>query len=346
MPMNRIVLFLAAGMIGGAPLAHGAPAAQYKITKTIPLGAPDWWDYLTFDPVSHRVYVAHGDRVTVVDGRSGAVIGNVEGMPGGTHGIAISHATGRGFTDDGKAGEAVVFDLKTFKIVQRIKAEPDADGIVLDPASGHIFVIDGDSAKLTVIDPKSLDVVATVEAGGGLEFGVSGGNGKLYVDGAQNNEIVRIDTATNKVDAHWPMPGCVKPHGLAIDMAHHRLFASCSNKVMKVVNADDGSVLATEAIGDGTDFAVFDPRTERAYSSNRDGTISVVQERSPGEFASLPAIPTEYGARTMAIDPASGRIYTVTADISVNPAAAPTDYRHRFTIKPGTVRLLFLDRGH
>ncbi len=112
-----------------------------------------------------------------------------------------------------------------------------------------------------------------------------------------------------------------------------------------VVDADNGSVLATEPIGNGTDFAVFDPKTERAYSSNRDGTISVVQETSPDKFVSLSAIPTEYGARTMAIDPASGRIYTVTADISVNPAAAPTDYRHRFDIKPGTVRLLFLDRN-
>ncbi len=148
MSLNRIVLFLVAGMIAGAPFANGAPAAQYKITKSIDLGSPERWDYLTFDPISHRVYVAHGDRVTVVDGRTGAVIGNVEGMPGSTHGTAISHTTGHGFTDDGKAGEAVVFDLKTLKVVKRIKAELDADGVVFDPISDHIFVIGGDSAKL------------------------------------------------------------------------------------------------------------------------------------------------------------------------------------------------------
>jgi YVTN family beta-propeller protein len=318
---------------------------DYHISKSVPLGLPDRWDYVVFDPDSQRVYVAHGDRVTVVNGQSGAVIGAVEGMPGGTHGIAISHATGKGYTDDGKAGVAVAFDLQTLKVVKQIKAESDADGAVFDPPSGHIFVIDGDSGKLTVIDPNTDAVVATVDGGGGLEFGDTGNNGKFYVDGAEKNEIVRVDTATNKADAHWAMPTCVKPHGLAIDRAHHRLFASCSNKVMVVMNADNGSVLATLPIGDGTDFAAFDSQNGLAYSSNRDGTLSVVAETSPENFVSLPPIETQIGARTMAIDPKSGRIYLVTADMIVNEAAAPADFRHRYSIKPGSVRLLFLDRA-
>lgn len=329
-----------------APAGPMAGPPVYRITKTIPLGAPDRWDYLTFDPQTGRVYVAHGDRVTVVDGRSGAVIGAVEGMPGGTHGIGISHATGQGFTDDGKAGAAVAFNLKTLKVAKRIKAEKDADGIAFDSASGHIFVIDGDSAKLTVIDPKSDAVVATIDTGGQLEFGVSGDNGKFYVNGTEKHEIVRVDTATNKVDAHWSMPTCLHPHGLAIDRVHHRLFASCANKVMVVMNADNGTVLASLPIGEGTDAADFDPDRDLAYSSNREGTLSVIAEKSPDSFAALPAIQTESGARNMALDPASGRIYLVTADIIENKAVPATDYRHRFTINPGTVRLLFLDPVH
>jgi YVTN family beta-propeller protein len=341
---TAITISIAAAVtLVASSLAASAQQPSYHIAKVVPLGAPNRWDYLTFDPASHRVYVAHGDRVTVVDGKNGTVIGAVEGMPGGTHGIAISHATGQGFTDDGKNGEAVAFDLKTLKVTKRIKAEPDADGIVFDRPSGHIFVIDGDSGKLTVIDPNTDAVVATVDAGGGLEFGVSGDNGKVYVDGAQKNEIVRVDTATNQADAHWPMPTCQKPHGAAIDTAHHRLFASCSNKVMVVMNSDNGAVLATLPIGEGTDAAAFDPLHGIAYSSNREGTLSPVLENSPDSFAVLPAIPTQYGARTMAIDPATGRIYLVTADITENPAAAPNDYRHRYTTKPGSVRLLFLD---
>jgi YVTN family beta-propeller protein len=341
-----LVVAAMAALFASIPSAMAASQAgqpAYHISKTVLLGAPDRWDYVVFDPVMQRVYVAHGDRVTVVNGRSGAVIGNVEGMPGGTHGIGISHATGKGYTDDGRAGMAVEFDLKTLKVVKQIKAEDDADGIAFDRPSGHIFVIDGDSGKLTVIDPKTDTVVATVDGGGGLEFGDSGDNGKFYVDGAEKNEIVRIDTATNIADAHWPMPTCVRPHGLAIDREQHRLFASCSNKVMVVMNADNGTVIATLPIGEGSDWAAFDPIRNLAYSSNRDGTLSVVLEKSPDDFVSLPAIQSEYGARTMAIDPKSGRIYLVTADITVNQAAAPSDYRHRFSVKPGTARLLFLD---
>lgn len=342
-----LVVVAIAALFAPITLVSGASRTEqvsYRISKVVPLGAPDRWDYIVFDPDSHRVYVAHGDRLSVVDGRTGVVLGTVEGMPGGTHGIAISHATGKGYTDDGKAGMVVEFDLNTYKVVKRIKAEKDADGIVFDPVSGHIFVIDGDSGKLTAIDPKTDTVVATVDGGGGLEFGDTGNNGKFYVDGAEKNEIVRVDTATNKADAHWPMPSCIKPHGLAIDREHHRLFASCSNKAMVVMNADNGAVIATLPIGEGTDFAVFDPSRGLAYSSNRDGTLSVVAEISPDNFVSLPAIPTQVGARTMAIDPESDRIYLVTADMSPTQSAAPRNPNPRPSVTPGSVRLLFLDR--
>ncbi len=325
------------------PLGAAQASGAYKITKTVPLGAPDRWDYLTFDSASNRVYVAHGDRVTVVDAASGAIIGNILGMPGGTHGIAISHATHQGFTDDGKAGEVAVFDPATLKVTKRIKAEPDADGIVLDGTTGHIFVMDGDSAKITVIDPKTDTVIATIDGGGGLEAGVSGENGKLYVDGAEKGEIVRVDIATNTVDAHWPMPGCTTPRGIAYDAANHRLFASCASKVMAVMDADSGKELATLPIDQGSDGAGFDPGLGLAFSSNFTGTLSAVSEKSPSNFAALPSIPTQFGARTMTLDPKTHRIYTVAADITVDENAAPTDYRHRFHTTPGTTRLLFLD---
>src|SRR5579862_2263583 len=162
----------------GAEAQH---AADYAVTKTVPLGAPDRWDYVLFDPDSYRVYVAHGDRVTVVDGRSGEVIGQVEGYPGGTHGIAIVPGLGRGFTDDGEAGEAGEFDLKSLKTVKRFKTADDADSIAFDPVSGHVFVINGDSGIITVIDPKNETTVANIQTGEKLEFPVSGRDGKLYV---------------------------------------------------------------------------------------------------------------------------------------------------------------------
>src|SRR5262249_53148844 len=155
-------------VLAAATSAQTAPA--YHVTKTVALGAPDRWDYLVHDGPSHRLYVAHGDRVTVLDSISGSILGNVVGMPGGTHGIGIVAAAGKGYTDDGEAGQAIAFDLKTFKTIKRIKAEDDADGIAFDPVSGHIFTVNGESNDLTVIDPKTDTVVATVQAGGKLEY--------------------------------------------------------------------------------------------------------------------------------------------------------------------------------
>ncbi len=344
----RCLFMAAAGVVAAmacraAVAAPGTPAPNWAVSKTIVLGQPDRWDYLTFDPDTNRLFVSHGDRVEVIDGREGTLIGSVTGMPGGTHGIAISRATGQGFTDDGHAGEAVVFDLKTLKVTKRIKAQPDADGIIFDPPSGHIFVIDGDSGKVTAIDPKSDTAIATIDGGGGLEFGVSGDNGKLYVNGAEKHEIVRIDTATNKADAHWPMPQCESPHGLAIDRVHHRLFSTCANKVMVVMNAENGAVIANLPIDAGSDAAAFDPVRGLAFSSNFSGTLSVIAEETPEKFIALPAVHTMLGARTLALDPKSGRIYLVAADITVNPSAAATDRRHRYKVKPGSATLYFLD---
>jgi YVTN family beta-propeller protein len=326
-----------------AQAADIAPA--YHVTKTVALGAPDRWDYVVFDPGSDRVYVSHGDRITVVDGKSGAILGQIEGMPGGTHGIGISAANGKGYTDDGKAGQAVAFDLKTLKTGARIAAKDDADGIAFDPTSGHIFVVDGDSAALTVIDPKTDAAIATIATGGGMEYAVAGDNGKLYVNGADKKEIVRIDTATNRVDARWPVPGCESPHGLAIDKAAHRLFPTCLNAVMNVIDTDSGKVVASLPIGQGTDGAAFDPKRKLIFSSNYDGTLTVIREQDPDHYVALGSIKTQISGKNMDIDPATGRLYVLVAD--VDPAAPVPPSKNgrmaRRTLLPGTVKLLFLD---
>jgi YVTN family beta-propeller protein len=342
MAVLSLVLFTAAAS-SPATASDSSSAQTYRITKSIALGTPDRWDYLTFDPTSGRLYISHGDRVTVVDGRSGEVLGQVEGLPGGTHGIAIVNALGRGYTDDGRAGVAVSFDLSNFRVVHRITAAPDADGIIFDPVSTHVFVIDGDSAKVTAIDPKTDQVIANIDTGGGMEFGTAGEDGKIYVNGAEKNEIVRIDTAANRADAHWPLTGCKSPAGLAMDHAAHRLFSSCRNKVLVVMDSDNGAVVATLPIGEGTDAAAFDPSRHLIFSSNREGTLSVILEQSPARYETLAPVPTEFGARTMALDPQSGRVFLVTADFALNPNAAESDPRRRYSIKPGSVRLLFLD---
>ena len=341
------VAALAASSVGSA---HSPP--DYAIVKSVPLGAPDRWDYLTFDPGTNAVYVSHSDRLTVVDARDGRVLGEVKGFPGGTHGIAIVSALHRGYTDDGRNGEAASFDLRTLQVKARLKPAPDADAVVFDPVSGHVFVVNGDTGLLTVIDPQSDAIVATIMVGGGLEFSVSGQNGKLYVNGAEKREVVRIDTASNQVDARWPIPQCERPHGLAIDTGTHRLFVSCVNQRLVAVNADTGAVVAEAPIGRGTDAAAFDPKRHRVFSSNGiDGTLSVIEEKDAQTLVPVATVRTARTGRTMAIDPQSGRIYIAAADLdlsaiaaSVTPASGDSaPPRRPAPIVKGSLKLLFLD---
>jgi YVTN family beta-propeller protein len=319
---------------------------SYHQVKAVSVGSPDRWDYLTFDPEKGRLFLAHGDRVEILDGNSGAVVGSVQGMPGGTHGSGVINALGKGYTDDGRAGEVVAFDLRTFKVLTRIKAKEDADGIAVDPKTHHVFVVDGDSAVVTVIDPKTDQVIATVDGGGALEFAVADGRGSLYVNGAQKREIVRIDTSTNTATAHWPIPDCASPHGIAVDTESHRLFVSCVNKVLTVVNADSGAVVASVPIGSGTDAAAFDPKRKLIFSSNGvDGTISIIRENSPQSFTPAGEIKTAVTARTMAVNPVTGRLYVAaaTVDSSTPPAPGPDGRPGRPKLVPGSLQVLFLD---
>lgn len=327
--------------------AQPIEAPAYRMTREIRLGAPDRWDYVVYDAPSHRVYVAHGDRVTVVDGRSGRILGQVAAFAGGTHGIAIVASAGYGYTDDGRAGEVGAFDLRTLQVRQRIKGEQHADSMAFDPASGHVFVIDGDSGDVTVIDPHRNALVATIAVGGGLETGTAGGNGTLYVNGAERKELVRIDTATNQVDARWPIPQCTSPHGLALDVAAHRAFVSCVNQVLTVVDTDNGRSVATLPIGSGTDAAAFDPVRKRVFSSNgRDGTISVILERDANTFVALATFPTVQSARTMAVDPQSGRLFVAAAEVDKAALQAPAEpgaHRRPTPVVPGSLKLFFYD---
>ncbi len=327
--------------------ATAASPPSYHLTRQIALGAPDRWDYVVYDAPSHRVYVAHGDRVSVVNSEAGTVIGQIMGFPGGTHGTAIVAGAGYGYTDDGRAGEVGAFDLRTLRVEHRIKAQPDADSMTFDSASGHLFVVDGDSGNVTVIDPRSNNVVATIAIGGGLETAAAMGNGKLFVNGAERKELVRVDTATNQVEARWSLPQCTSPHGLALDASVDRAFISCENNVLMVVDTQDGHTVAAVPIGSGSDAVAFDPIRKYILSSNgRDGTITIILERDRDHFVGIGTLTTEVSARTMAVDPGSGRIFLAGATIDRSAAQPPvaTGARRRpLPVVPGSLMLLFFD---
>jgi DNA-binding beta-propeller fold protein YncE len=335
MMMKSLATGSAVALFAGSAMADPA----YLLTKSTPLGAPDRWDYTVFNAATDRVYAAHGDKLAVVDAQTGELVGQVEAIAGGTHGVGISVATGQGFTDDGRNGLAVAFDLKTLKIVKSIPADKDADAIATDKATGHIFIIEGDPGAVSVIDPNTDAVVAAINAGEKMEYARSDDQGTLYVAGVEKKDLLKIDARTNAVVARWPTPDCTSPHGLALDRKSRRLFMGCVNLKMMVVDADTGNVVAELPIGKGSDAIAFDPERKRVFSSNGiDGTITVFQETSPDAYQPMEAIKTALGGRTMDVDPKTGRLFVLAADTDPppTPGARPRP-------RPGTLKMMIFD---
>ncbi len=325
--------------VSAGACAAGPPA--YRITKTVPLGSPDGWDYLYFEPQSQRVFVAHSNEITVVDGRTGNLVGRIEHV-GGVNGVTVIPELGKGYTDSRAGKAAVAFDLASLKARRRIPAGEDTDAIVYDPSTRRVFVMDGDGMKAFVIDPGTDQTVATIDLQGKPEFAVSDETGHVFINITDRQEIVRVDARSATIQARWPISSCQSPHGLAMDRATHRLFATCLNNRLVVVDADNGRLVATLPIGKGSDGAAFDSKRKLIFSSNGEGTLSIISEQGPDQFVSLGEVPTKPFARTMTLDPATGRLYLVTADLDeVNPTAQ--SLRQRYAIRRGTVQLLFVD---
>jgi len=323
--------------------AASAAAPDYVITRSVPIGVPDRWDYVTFAPQSGRLYVAHGSETTILDGRDGHTIGRLAPLDG-AHGQVVRPALGRAYADSGKAGDVSVFALGTARLLATLPAQPDADAMVDDPASGRIFVMDGDSGTITAIDAAADRVAGTIDLhAGALEFAAADGRGHLFVNLAAARGVAEIDTRTLRETGRFALPDCTSPHGMAYDRATRRIFTSCVDGWLDVLDARSGREVARLPIGRGSDAVVLDARRRRVFSSNGDGTLSVIPIGDQAHFGPVTTIRTEPGARTLALDPASGRLFSVTADIAGQdpphvPGSAP-----RWRFKPGTVRVLFLD---
>jgi YVTN family beta-propeller protein len=305
-------------------------AASYHQVAKYTLGGEGGWDYLTFDPDGNRIFIAHNKEILVVDANSGKKLGSVPAD--GAHGVAL--AAGKGFSTNGRAGTVTVFDPQTLKPIQDIKAGENPDAIIYDPNSKEVIVMNGRSKDVMVIDPVALKVTQTIPVGGKLEFAAAV-PGHVYVNVEDTGEIADIDSKSWKLSHRWKLNGCEEPSGLAIDAKQDRLFTVCGNKVMLVVNAKDGSVLATVPTGDGTDGAGFDPGTGSAFASNGEGTLTVVREGKGGKYEVAENVQTARGARTMAIDPKTHRVFTATAELG-----PPAEGQRRPSVKPDTFALL------
>jgi DNA-binding beta-propeller fold protein YncE len=314
--------------------------SEYKIVNRFPVEGDGRWDYLCVDEATERVFISHGMVVNVVSEKDGSLLGTVPDTRG-VHGIAIAPDLNKAFISNGMDSSVTVVDLKSLAFINKINVTgQNPDAILYDPYSHKVFVYNGRSASATVIDGSADKVVATIRLDGKPEASVTDGKGNVYVNIEDKSEIQQINSASLKVEQTWSIAPGEEPSGLALDNANHRLFAVCSNKMMVVVDALSGKIITTLPTGDGTDGAAFDPVLKRAYSSNGEGTMTVVQEVSPAEYKVLENVATQQGARTIAIDKKTHHLFMTTAEYGPVPEKTAENPRPRPTLKPGSFVLL------
>ena len=348
MTRNSLYSALIQAVLAAAPitlaLAPLPASAQgpFTVESKWTIGGEGWWDYLAADPGAHRLYVTHGTRVEVLDTTTGKVVGSITGLKG-IHGVAFDDTGKFGYITDGGANAVVVFDRNSFEKVASIPAGTNPDGMVFEPATKTIWAFNGRSKDVTVIDTTSRTVVATIALPGKPEFPTADGSGVVFDNIEDKNEIVRLDAKAKKLTAEWPLDGCDSPSGMAIDVTGHRLFSVCDGKKMAIVDFQTGKGLATANIGDGPDAAGYDPEHKLAFSSNGDGTLTVV-DASKDTYPVLQTVTTQRSARTMAFDSGNGKVYLVAAEFGPRPAATPDNPRPRPSVLSGSFTVLVVGR--
>jgi DNA-binding beta-propeller fold protein YncE len=319
-------------------LLLGQSSSSYRITHTYTLGGDGGWDYVVPDPPNHRLFIARQNRVMVVDEDTGKLLGEVTGIQG-AHGTAVAEATGHGFATSGNDQSVLMFDLKTFKVLGRIPAAEDADAILYDSASNRVFTLNGDAHSSTVIDPRAGKLITNIPLGGKPEYGASAGDGKVYANLTDTNEVVEIDAKTATVARRWSTAPCKQPVAMAIDTAHHRLFSGCRSGVMAVSDYQAGKVVTTVPIGTGVDGAGYDAASGNAFASNADGTLTVIHQDTPDQYSVLESVPTQQGSRNMGLDPTNHRVFVAAGKFGPAPAGG----RGRGPVLPGSFAVMVIE---
>ena len=320
-----------------------ALAGDYTLKAAHVLGGEGGWDYLSCDEETGRLFIARGDRVQVIDPASGRLLGEIADTPG-VHGVALASDLGKGYTSNGRDGSVTVFNLKTLRVLGKVSlpGAENPDFIAYDAFSHRIFAFNGRSHDASVIDAATDRVVATISLSGKPEAAVSDERGRVFVEIEDRNTVVTIDSAEARVTATWALPGCDEPAGLALDRAAHRLFVACHNGLMKIVNADSGAIVASLPIGNGVDAAAFDAQSGLVFSSQNDGTLSIIQSAGDDNYRVQQTVATQLGARTMALNSRTHEVYLVTAEFGAAAEPSASQPRPRRPVKPDSFTLLVL----
>ena len=338
--MKRITLFISLALISTSAAAQ---TRQYQLTRSLKVGGEGGWDYLTADADARRLYVSRGTHVMVFDMDRDSLIADLPNTPG-VHGVALAKKLNRGFTSNGRDSSVTAFDLQTFQPIKTVRISGrNPDAIAYDSLTNRVFTFNGASANASVIDASTLEQIGSIDLGGKPETGVPDGNGMLYVNIEDRSEVIAFDTRSLEVKAHYPLAPCEEPTGMARDKARGRLIIGCGNKTMAVLDEKTGKIITTIEVGNGVDAAGFDPANQLAFTSNGEGSLSVVRENANGTFSTVATVPTQRGARTMALDLKTHKIYLSTAEYGPAPAPTADRPRPRPPIIPGSFTVLVLE---
>jgi YVTN family beta-propeller protein len=335
-PSSLSLRLLTVALLGLNAVTSFAADGPYRFLKEISVGGEGGWDYLTVDEAGRRLYVSHSSKVVVIDIDRDVVVGEIADTPG-VHGLAVAPELGRGFSSNGRENKAGIIDLKTLATLSKVETGANPDGMLYEPGQREVYMFNGQGGSATVIDAKSGKVVATIPLGGKPEFAVADSKaGRVYNNLEDKNEIVAIDTKRHKVVNRWPIAPSEEASGMAIDLAHHRLFLGCGgSKTMAMLDSTSGKVVGSVPIGDGVDANAFDPGTQLAFASCGEGTVTIAHEDSPDQLTVVQTLKTERGARTMALDPRTHRIYLASAKFE-----APAEGQRRGRMVAGSFKVL------
>jgi DNA-binding beta-propeller fold protein YncE len=321
-----------------APVCHAD--TPYHFLREIPVAGDEGWDWLSIDQAARRLYVTHASKIVVIDLDKEAVAGEIADTPG-VHGFAIAPDLGTGFSSNGKESKASVVDLKTLKTLSKVSTGENPDAITYNQAQQEVYAFNGRGRSATVFDAKSGKVLTTITLPGKPEFAVADPQaGRVYCNIEDKSEVAVIDTKTHTVVNSWPIAPGTEASGMAMDLANHRLFIGCNNKMMVMMDSTNGKVIATVPIGQGVDANMFDPGTKLAFSSNGEGTVTIAREETPDKLVPVQTLATERGARTMALDAKTHKIYLASAKFEPVPEQAPGAPRQRPKMIPGSFKIL------
>ncbi|MDB5272805.1 MAG: YncE family protein [Chitinophagaceae bacterium] len=339
--MNRLSVLMSvfSVILFNLSLSH-AQSSGYKVSQKVAIAGDGKWDFLTFDHESRRLYISHGSKMQVLNVDTKEIVGEVENTPG-IHGIAIVPELNKGYTSNGKDTTVTVFDLTSFKTIQRIKLKGQSpDHIIYDTFSKKIFVFNNKSKDVSIIDPAKDVVIHTIDLKGKPELAVSDENGRVYVNLEDKNEIVVIDSKTFEVKSKWSLAPGAEPTGLAFDKKNKRLFAGCSNKLLVVVDVETGKVMTTLPIGEGVDGVAFSPLEKLIFSSNGDdGTLTIIKQNTADQYSVVENVLTHKGAKTLAFDEKKNTVYLSSAEYN-----APSDGNLKPTIIANSFGILFVSK--